>query len=305
MIPDYQTIMLPLLRLISDGKIITYRESVERLSEQFNLTTEEKLELLPSGNQAIFDNRVGWAKFYLQKAGLLTSEKRGTFQITAVGKDFLDSNPTSLKTKDFEKFPLFVEFKKSVIKKSDTEQEQRTNEINEIETPEESLEYAYQKLKQDLARELLEILKNSSPAFFERVVVDLLLKMGYGGSRKDAGTSLGKSGDGGVDGIIKEDKLGLDIIYIQAKRWYKNAIPVREIRDFAGALLSKKARKGIFITTSTFPDSAFEFVRSIEHKIVLIDGQELANLMIEHNVGVTINNVYEVKKIDGDYFEES
>ncbi|HOI27244.1 MAG TPA: restriction endonuclease [Paludibacteraceae bacterium] len=301
MIPDYQTIMLPLLKLTSDNEIHKFRDVVELLAEHFKLNENERKELLPSGNQAIFDNRVGWARFYLTKAGLLKSEKRGTHQITEQGLSFLKSKPAVLKTKDLDKFKQFVDFKNSIDKKATTDTND-SEEIEEQETPEEALEYAYLKLKNDLSRDLLETIKSCSPAFFEKLMVDLITKMGYGGSRKDAGKALGKTGDGGIDGIIKEDKLGLDTIYIQAKKW-ENTVPVREIRDFAGALLSKKARKGIFIATSNFPKSAYEFVESIEHKIILIDGERLTNLMFEFNVGVSTQSTYEVKKIDSDYFE--
>ncbi len=304
MIPDYQTIMLPLLKLTSDGEVHKFREVIEALAEHFKLTDEEKKELLPSGNQAIFDNRVGWARFYLTKAGLLKSEKRGTHQITEQGIKFLKTNPTALRTKDLDNFKEFKDFTNSIRKKnkSGTKDSQKET-IETEETPEESLEYAYQKLKFDLSRDLLDTIKSCSPFFFENLVVDLLTKMGYGGSRIDAGKAIGKSGDGGIDGIIKEDKLGLDTIFIQAKRW-DNTVPVREIRDFAGALLSKKARKGIFISTSNFPKSAYEFVSSIEHKIILIDGEELTDLMFEFNVGLSTQSNYEVKKIDSDYFDE-
>lgn len=305
MIPDYQTIMLPLLKLTSDNEVHKFREVVDSLALHFKLTEEEKKELLPSGNQAIFDNRVGWARFYLTKADLLKSEKRGTHQITEQGLEFLKTNPSVLRTKDLENFKAFKDFKQSIDKK--TQSDKAVNEVTETEdtekTPEEALEYAYQKLKNDLSRDLLDTIKSCSPSFFEKLVIDMLTKMGYGGSRKDAGKALGKTGDGGIDGIIKEDKLGLDTIYIQAKRW-GNTVPVREIRDFAGALLSKKARKGIFITTSGFPQSAFEFVESIEHKIILIDGERLTDLMFEFNVGLSTNSIYEVKKIDSDYFDE-
>lgn len=304
MIPDYQTIMLPLLKVMNDKNTHKLRNLIELLQTKFQLTEAEKNELLPSGSQAIFDNRVGWAKFYLEKANLLKTEKRGFYRITESGISFLNSNPTSLRTKDLENFSAFKEFKKAIVPKTETSSEIENQENNDsTKTPEEALEYAFQKLKTDLSRDLLDTIKSCSPSFFEKLVVDLLLKMGYGGSRKDAGQALGKSGDGGIDGIIKEDKLGLDTIYIQAKRW-ENIVPVREIRDFAGALLSKKARKGIFITTSYFPPSANEFVKSIEHKIVLIDGEELTNLMFEFNVGLSLQSNYEVKKIDFDYFEE-
>jgi restriction system protein len=290
---------------MSDVKTHKLRELIEILASHFELSDEERKELLPSGTQAIFDNRVGWAKFYLEKANLLKTEKRGFYHITELGLSFLKSNPSGLRTIDLEKFKAFKEFKQSISIKNETDDPDLENQENEesIKTPEEALEYAYQKLKNDLSRDLLDTIKNCSPAFFEKLVIDLLTKMGYGGSRKDAGKALGKSGDGGIDGIIKEDKLGLDTIFIQAKRW-GNTVPVREIRDFAGALLSKKARKGIFITTSSFPQGAFEFVNSIEHKIILIDGERLTNLMFEFNVGLSTQSIYEVKRIDSDYFEE-
>lgn len=305
MIPDYQTIMLPLLKTMSDEKTHKLRELIEILAIHFQLSEDEKKELLPSGSQAIFDNRVGWAKFYLEKANLLKTEKRGSYHITDLGQNFLKSSRTELRTKDLEEFKAFREFKQSISVKNEIDDTDQGNHKNgeSSKTPEEALEYAYQKLKNDLSRDLLDTIKNCSPAFFEKLVIDLLTKMGYGGSRKDAGKALGKSGDGGIDGIIKEDKLGLDTIFIQAKRW-ENAVPVREIRDFAGALLSKKARKGIFITTSSFPQSAYEFVNSIEHKIILIDGERLTDLMFEFNVGLSTQSAYEVKKIDSDYFEE-
>lgn len=305
MIPDYQSIMLPLLKTMSDEKTHKLRELIEILAVHFQLSNDEKKELLPSGSQAVFDNRVGWAKFYLEKANLLKTEKRGSYHITELGLSFLKSNPSEIRTKDLEEFKAFKEFKQSINVKNEIDtSDQGINDNGESnKTPEEALEYAYQKLKNDLSRELLETIKKCSPAFFEKLVIDLLTKMGYGGSRKDAGRALGKSGDGGIDGIIKEDKLGLDTIFIQAKRW-ENAVPVREIRDFAGALLSKKARKGIFITTSSFPQSAFEFVNSIEHKIILIDGETLTDLMFEFNIGLSTQSTYEVKKIDSDYFEE-
>jgi len=305
MIPDYQTIMLPLLQYTSDNQVHRFREVVEAMSEKFKLSDQERRELLPSGSQAIFDNRVGWARFYLMKAGLIKSEKRGTLQITQQGLNYLASNPKDLNAKGLEQFPQFAAFLAGMQKKRQTEnKEEGIESIQETnQTPEEAIEYAYLKLKNDLAQELIETLMNNPPSFFEKSVIDLLIKMGYGGSRKEAGSVIGKSGDSGIDGIIKEDRLGLDTIYIQAKRW-ENTVPVREIRDFAGALLSMKARKGIFITTSNFSKSAYDFVESIEHKIILIDGEQMAKLMFEHNVGVSLYENYEVKRIDLDYFEE-
>jgi len=281
-IPDYQSIMLPLLKLTADGDTYRLREAVDLLAEQYQLSEEERRKMLPSGYAPLFANRVGWASTYLKKAGLLVSEKRGYFQITERGKEVLQRQPERIDVRFLDQFPEFIAFRKG-SKSKDTADP--TDEVETEQTPEEMLEYAHQKLQEELAQELLQAVLDSSPQFFEQLVVDLLLAMGYGGSRADAGRAIGRSNDGGVDGIIKEDRLGLDIIYIQAKRW-ENTVPVREVRDFAGALLGKKARKGVFITTSSFPKSAYEYIQSIEPKIILIDGEQLGQFMIEHNVGV-------------------
>lgn len=305
MIPTYEEIMLPMLKYISDGEEHSLSEVHDALAEYFELDDEEIRELLPSGQQPIFRNRVGWARTYLKKAGLLSSPKRAHFKITDRGINFLKENPGEITSKDLTRFDEFVKFQ--TVKKTPNKNSVTSNDVNakvSDQTPEEVLEYAYQKIKNDLANELIDIIKSCSPAFFEKLVIDLLIAMGYGGSRKDAGEAMGKSGDGGIDGIIKEDKLGLDIIYLQAKRW-ENAVPVKEIRDFTGALASKKAKKGIFISTSSFPKSVYEFVSQIEYKIILIDGQRLAELMIENNVGLSIINSYQIKTIDSDYFEEN
>ena len=268
MLPDYQSIMLPLLQFVADGRTYRTRELVDGLAEQFDLTPEERKELLPSGTQPVFSNRLGWAKTYLKKAGLLASEKRGTIVITDRGKEVLSEQPDRIDVNFLDQFPEFLAFRKGNTSNKDKSEQEDTPE----QTPEEMLEYAHKKLNQELIQELLQTVMDSSPAFFEQLVVDLLLAMGYGGSRADAGRAIGQSNDGGVDGIIKEDKLGLDIIYIQAKRW-ENTVPTREVRDFAGALLGKKARKGVFITTSSFPQSASDYIKSIEPKIILIDGE--------------------------------
>jgi len=301
-IPDYQTIMLPLLQFANDKKIHKFGEAVDYLSDYFGLSDSEFKELLPSGAQPIFRNRVAWAKTYLSKAGLLVSPKRGMLQITDNGLKVLSQNIDKIDNDYLKQFDSFVKF--TTFKRAKQKKDSPVEDDTQPRTPEEILEDAFLSINEDLAFEILETLKSCSYSFFEVIVIDLLLKMGYGGSRVDAGKAIGKSGDGGIDGIIKEDKLGLDIIYIQAKRW-ENTVPVKEIRDFAGSLLSKKAKKGIFITTSAFPKSAHDFVKSIEPKIILIDGKQLADLMIEHNVGLSVNKVYEIKKIDTDYFEEN
>jgi len=296
-IPDYQSIMLPLLKFAGDRKDHTLREAIDEVAKQFGLTEEERRELLPSGQQAIFDNRVGWARTYMKKAGLLESPRRGYLRITTRGREILSSNPRKIDVGFLRQFPEFVEFQ--TVKKDKFE----GPEIEPGETPEEVLENAFQGLRHSLASDLLQQIKSSPPRLFERIVVELLVSMGYGGSLKDAGKAIGKSGDEGIDGIIKEDRLGLDIIYIQAKRW-DNTVSRPEIQKFAGALQGQRARKGIFITTSDFSKEAREYAARIETKIVLIDGGELAQYMIDHNIGVTTVASYEVKRVDSDYFAE-
>ena len=305
MIPKYEEIMLPFLKFISDEQEHSLSETHDALAKEFKLTDEELKELLPSGQQPIFRNRLGWARTYLKKAGLVTSPKRAHFKISDIGLALLNEKPTEITSKFLTRYDDFVEFQS--IKKNKTEKGigvQNQLDIATDQTPEESLEYAYQKLHSTLSKELLSIVKTCTPSFFEKLVIDLLITMGYGGSRKEAGKAMGKSGDGGIDGIINEDKLGLDVIYLQAKRW-ENVVPLKEIRDFTGALASKKAKKGIFITTSSFPKSVYEFVGQVEYKIILIDGERLANLMIEHSVGLSTVNTCHVKTIDSDYFEEN
>jgi len=305
MIPKYEEIMLPLLKYLSGGKEHGLSEIHDALAKQFKLTDEELRELLPSGKQTIFRNRVGWARTYMKKAGLLISPKRAHFKISDKGIELLKENPTKINSKFLTRYDDFVEFQAVKKDKKDNGHLLQIQPVNNADqTPEESLEYAYQKLHSELSKELLYIVKSCSPEFFEKLVIDLLITMGYGGSRKEAGQAMGKSGDGGIDGIINEDKLGLDVIYLQAKRW-DNAVPVKEIRDFTGALASKKAKKGIFITTSSFPNSVYTFVGQVEYKIILIDGERLTNLMIEHSIGLSTLNTYHVKTIDSDYFEEN
>jgi len=297
-IPDYQAIMLPLLKFAGDGKEHSLREAVDALAVQFKLTEQEVKQLLPSGAQERFLNRVVWARVYMGKAGLLESPKRGVFIITKRGRKVLAEKPKALNAKYLDQFPEFVAFR-ALHRDKNRVEEQAEN----LSTPEETLESGYQRIRESLAQELLEKVKGASPSFFERLVVDLLVKMGYGGSRKDAGEAIGRSGDGGIDGIIKEDRLGLDILYIQAKKWEGN-ISRPEIQKFVGALQGKHAHKGIFITTSNFSKDAHEFVRHIETKIVLMDGVTLAGFMIDHGVGTSTAAMYEIKKMDQDYFAE-
>ncbi|PIU44993.1 MAG: restriction endonuclease [Ignavibacteriales bacterium CG07_land_8_20_14_0_80_59_12] len=299
-IPDYQSIMLPLLTFVGDNKEHSLRETIDALASRFSLTPEERRELLASGKQTIFGNRVGWARTYLKKAAPLESPRRAYFRITKRGLDVLASSPKSINLGFLEQFPEFVQFRALRHEKID---DQGLSEQDGKRTPEEALENSYQSLRQSLASELLDQVKSGSPHQFEKVVVELLVAMGYGGSLKDAGRAVGKSGDEGIDGIIKEDRLGLDAIFIQAKKW-ENSVSRLEIQKFAGALQGQRARKGIFITTSDFPKEAHDYVSRIDTKIVLIDGQQLAQLMIDHNIGVTTVSSYEIKRIDSDFFAE-
>ncbi|WP_202895857.1 restriction endonuclease [Iningainema tapete] len=292
--------MLPLLKILKDRQEHTLSEVLETLAHEFHLTDEDRKELLPSGKQAKFDNRVGWARTYLKKSGLLESTGRGKFCITQRGLEVLATNPEKVTKKLLEQFPEFQEFKNSLPL---SPQLQVNESVILAQTPEELLELGYQSLQKQLAQEILNIVKNCSPRFFERIVVDLLIAMGYGGSREDAGHAVGQTGDGGIDGIIKEDRLGLDIIYIQAKRW-ESTVGRPIVQAFAGSLEGMRAKRGVLITTSKFSKEAYEYIKLIEKKIVLIDGDQLAELMIEYNTGVGEAERYIVKKIDYDYFNE-
>jgi len=296
--------MLPVLKLAADKKEHKFSQAVEELADQFELSTEERNELLPSGSQAVFNNRVGWARSYLKQAGLLAAPKRGFFTITPKGVELLATNPKKIDISVLEQYPKFIEFKNRKKDKNETDsQVEASIEQESTQTPEDALASAYTKLRSALETEILSSVKEASPSFFERLVVDLLVRMGYGGNRQDAGKALGKSGDGGIDGIINEDRLGLDIIYIQAKRW-EGSVGRPEIQKFAGALQGQRARKGVFITTSYFTKDAIEYALRIETKIILVDGEHLSRLMVENNVGVSTVGQYEVKKLDSDYFDD-
>ncbi|MBI3741701.1 MAG: restriction endonuclease [Chloroflexi bacterium] len=297
-IPDYESLMLPLLKLLSDKKEHEATQVNELLTTEFNLSDEEKSARLPSGAKPVIYSRVHWAKTYLKSAGLLESTGWGRYQITERGLDVLAKNPTGIDNKYLSQFPEFIEFKKR-SKKIDSKDE---IEESSLQTPDELLETSYQNLRTGLAEDLLERIRSSSPKFFEQLVVDVLVSMGYGGSKEDA-SAVGRSGDGGIDGIIKEDKLVLDAVYIQAKRW---DAPVGRpiVQNFVGSLEGYRATKGVLITTSRFAQSAFDYVKSISKKIVLIDGEQLAQFMIDHDVGVTELATYRIKKVDPDYFGE-
>jgi len=306
-VPDYQSVMLPLLRFTGErNDEASTGEAVEVLAKEFKLTDEDLKEMLPSGIQSTFVNRVGWAATYMKKAGLLEATRRGYYRITPRGQELLKKQPKAVNVKLLRQYPEFLQFQQlKGTRSGDKESSSGATLDVTTATPSEALETAYENLRDELADELLARLKKSSPSFFERVVVELLVKMGYGGSRADAGKAIGKSGDGGIDGIIKEDKLGLDVVYIQAKRWENNAVGRPDVMQFAGALQLQKANKGIFITTSRFTEDARSYVSQIGSKIVLIDGEQLTSLMIEHDVGLSIVSMYPVKKIDTDYFDES
>ena len=299
-IPDFQSVMLPLMRYCADGKEHAVSETTVALADQFKLTDEERKAHQPSGEQEIFRNRVAWAKSHLKMAGLLANPKRGIYKITERGSETVRKNLPLINLKFLNQFPEYVAFRKTHRERPESTDEAENGQAG---TPEEALESAHEKIRDSLAAEILQKLKSCSPSFFERLVVEVIVKMGYGGTRQDAGKAIGKSGDGGIDGIIKEDKLGLDTIYIQAKRW-ENTVGRPEIQKFVGALTGQRAKKGLFISTSNFSSDAMDYVSRVDTKIVLIDGETLAQLMIDHNVGVSTIATYDLKKIDSDYFTE-
>jgi restriction system protein len=305
-IPDFQSMMLPLLEFASDGVEHRMDEAVNALANEFGLSEQERTQLYPSGKKMpIFADRLAWSRTHLKQAGLVHDTRRSHFQITDRGRAVLAEKLPRVTMKYLERFPEFLDFKNRVKVKSAANSKQGTAELESIamQTPKEALESNYQRLREAVAQELLTTIKHQSPTFFERLVVELLVSMGYGGSIQDAGQAIGKTGDEGIDGIIKEDKLGLDVIYVQAKRWDKS-VGRPDVQQFAGALAGQRARKGVFITTSAFTNDARSYVVGIDSKIVLIDGEQLAQLMIDHNVGVTVDTIYELKRIDSDYFSD-
>lgn len=311
-IPDFQTIMLPMLKTTSDMKEHNFRNIVENLAQEFQLSREERRVMLPSRTSFLFDNRVGWARLYLVRAGLLASTRRGFVKITKRGLEALEKKPSRIDNSFLEQYPEFVEFIKPStpriirIGSRTTEGGAPTTKpaIKIKETPEETLAYSYELMKQELAKQLIDQVTKMPSTFFEKMVVDLLLAMGYGGSIQDAGAVVGKSGDEGIDGIIKEDRLGLDVIYVQAKRWENTTISRPELQKFVGALQGKKADKGIYITTSRFSKDAIDYISKVGSKVVLIDGERLAELMIDNGIGVSTVANYAVRKLDSDYFAQ-
>ena len=302
-IPDFQTVMLPLLELAGDGKDHDIHDAFNQLATHFSLSDEEISKLLPSGRNPAFYNRVWWARTYLKKAGLLEYPKRGFFRITPRGKEILATKPSRIDMKFLQQFPEYLEFRQL---DSDEDEEISLEQDLEELNPEEALDNAYQRIRTNLAEELLTLVMDSTPGFFEKLVVELLVKMGYGGSQRDAAKAVGQSGDEGIDGIIDEDRLGLDTIYVQAKKWSADTTVSRpEIQKFVGALQGKRAKKGIFLTTSRFSKEARDYAQNIDTKVVLIDGKRLADLMIDHGVGVTTRTNYELKELDSDYFGDT
>ncbi len=300
-VPTYDKFMLPLLRLAGDGQEHHIRDAIAHLADEFQLSEAERAEMLPSGKKYTVDDRIQWANTYLKKAGLLRSIKRGVFQITDEGRSVLASSPPMIDRDYLMRFPGFVKFQEPVSSERITKPAKARTD----QTPQELLQDSYQRLRDELAQELLEQIVICSPSFFEKLVVDLLLAMGYGGAVEGAGRIVGRSGDGGIDGIISEDKLGFDVIYVQAKKWDTDSVVGRPtVQAFAGSLVGQGVTKGTLITTSRFSKEAIEFAKDTKHlKIILIDGQQLTQLLIEHNIGVSPVETFVLKKIDSDYFD--
>jgi restriction system protein len=302
MIPDYQSIMLPVLEELGKGGVQKYRALIEALAVRYELSIDERNTLLPSGTQRAFDNRVGWATTYLKKSGLIASLKRGEFEITPLGKKILADKPSRIDNRFLKQFDSFKEFIGVATVGSN---EAVTNEASDDITPDEEINQAEKKLRSALQSDLLSAIENMSWQFFEQLVVDLLIAMGYGGSLKDAGEALKRSGDEGIDGFIKEDRLGLDTIYIQAKKWKEGSVVGRpEIQKFYGALGGKRATKGVFITTGNFSQEAKDYASNSDKKIILVDGRELTQYMMDFNIGCKIKSTYIIREFDPGYFEE-
>lgn len=299
-VPKYDELMLPYLQYLSDGDEHKHTKVTEALADYFNLSVDDRRQMLPSGRQTVLVNRSSWARTYLRKAGLIEKTQRGWHRITTIGLEVLEEEPPAIDRHYLMRFPTFVAF---ANRAGSSKNDQAEPDGTADETPEELIESSYQSLRQSIAKDLLERIMDNSPQFFELLVVDLMLAMGYGGSRRDAGQAVGRSRDGGIDGIIKEDRLGLNNIYIQAKRW-ENTVGRPEVQTFSGALDMHRASRGVFITTSSFSTDARDFVNRIGKRIVLIDGWELAELMIDHGVGITIKATYAIHEIDENYFDD-
>lgn len=307
-IPDFQSFFHPVLKYSSEHNEVSLNEIRTFLTEHFSLTDEDKAERVPSGAQTKFDNRIYWTKSYFSKSKLIENTKRSHFKISDRGRNFLKNFSSYISINDLKTIEEFREFSEGTISPNKVPLTTKNTEIIhtiETKTPLERLEESYQFIKRELASELLEKIRENTWQFFEDLVIDLMVKMGYGGSRNKAGESIKRSNDEGIDGIINEDKLGLDIIYLQAKMWKEEtSIGRPEIQKFVGALHGQRAKKGVFITTSSFSKGAIEYVKTIDPKVILIDGEALTNFMIEYNVGTTLIETYQIKKIDLDYFEK-
>lgn len=308
-IPNYEEAMVPVLRVLVASSPRQRRDITSAVADLLQLPESERQKLLPSGKTPVIRSRVGWALSYLKQAKLVESPKRGIYQITDRGRDALAKRPDGIDVEYLEQFPEFREFQ---TRTRDTNPDadlpgraspEAVPQGKRVQSPEEALESAYSQLRATLQAELLDAVKSASPSFFEDLVVDLLVQMGYGGSRPEAARAVGKTGDGGIDGVIDEDRLGLDVIYIQAKRW-DATVGRPEIQKFAGALQGQRAKKGIFITTSAFSRDAEDYAQRIDSRIVLIDGARLASLMFDFSVGVNARTAYTVKQMDSDYFDE-
>jgi restriction system protein len=296
--------MLPLLEGIADGKEHDLRELRGPIAQKFGLTEGDLTELLPSGKQSVYLNRLGWAKTYLLKAGVIESPARSRVRLTKRGLDVLAKKPAAITKQFLRQFPEFLAFENSAPAAGEASQVIPAAEAAHEDDPRARFEAAYRQLRTALEDDLLAQVKQVTPSRFEQIVIDVLVAMGYGGSVRDAGQALGKSGDGGIDGVIKEDHLGLDVIYVQAKRWTDGQVGRPDVQQFAGSLQGHRARKGVFITTSTFAQTARDFVKHIDSKIALVDGKALARLMVDHGVGVSVEETVALKRIDSDYFDE-
>lgn len=301
-IPKYNEMYRVFLDCLADMQPHRSKEVRDSIAARLSVSNEERQVMLPSGRQAIFDNRVGWTRTYLKKAGLITGLTRGVYQLTELGKQILDSNPAVMDNSFLEQFESFQQF----IHAEPASIKQNPPEKWDGQTPQDAFDISYQQINHALADDLLSEIMKQTPAFFEKLVVELLENMGYGGSVENAGRVVGQPGDEGIDGIIREDKLGFSLIYIQAKRWDREkSIGRPEIQKFVGALAGQGASKGLFITTAQFTKEACEYAKK-QHttKIVLVDGETLAKLMIEYNLGVSTEAVYRIKRLDSDYFSE-
>ncbi|MBS0982788.1 restriction endonuclease [Gluconobacter cerinus] len=302
-IPDYQTLMLPVLRLAAAGEQ-RVADAAEQIADDLGLSPDEREEMLPSGRQRLLYNRIQWAKFYLSKAGLVASPKRGRFVVTDAGRALLATNPMRIGVNELKDYEGFREFFSGQKSSDDDAAPVAIAPTVETGTPEEQIEAAYQAVQSALRAELLERIVQNTPAFFEQLIVDLLIAMGYGGSHKNAATQLGRSGDGGVDGVINEDRLGLDRVYVQAKRYAETTVGRPDVQAFVGSLVGHGATKGVFVTTSTFSSQARDYVKHLAQRVILIDGERLTDLMIEYGVGVRVSRRIEFKRLDEDFFSE-